>query len=922
MTIRIRSAAILVAAVAIAGCGQKEADLLAAAKAKLAANDRAAATIQIKNALQKNPESAEGRYLLGKVLLEGGSAAPAEVELQRALELGYPAPKVTPLLARSLLAQGKPARVTATFADVEWPDAEASAELKVTLAQAWMAQGSLDDAAAAAAAALRLQPQLASAVLVDARVKARQGDLDAARKQVDELLARDARNAEAWTLKGDLLLAGSKDHAAAIDAYRQAATVQPDNVPAHAALISLYLVDRNLDAAAAQLEQLKKAAPKSLQAAMLDGQVALAKGDLQHAREQFQLVLRVMPDHVPALQSAGMVELGLDSLEQAESLLNRALLLAPNAVAPRMLLAQTYLRQNQPAKARAMLTPLVDRPGVPVQVLLLAAQSYLVAGDAAKAEALFQRASKEAPGDPKIRTALALSHLAKGNPDSAVAELQAISATDAGVSADLAMISTLTRQGKIDAALKAADTLAKKQPDKPLADLLRGQLLLRKKDMAGARASFERGVAKDPGYYPATAALAGLDLLERKPEQAKARLDAFLKKSPRHLQAMLALAEVSAKSGAGRDEVTALIKAAVKAHPDEIAPRIALIDYQLASADTKDALESIQSALVAFPDRVDLIERLGRVQLAVGDREQAESAYNRLVKLRPKSPVGYLGLADVAQAKGDPAAAARQVRQAREVAPDSPLVQRAAIEVAIRDRQPEQALAVARQIQTRHPDSAAGWLYEGEIAAQQKDWPAAEAAYRKALGKPDGATAPPRLHAMLLAAGKAADAEQFSTSWRKDHPKDTLFLFYLGDQALARGDQPAAERWYRAVIEQQPNHAIALNNVAWLMVAQKEPGALAMAEKAVQAAPDQPQVLDTLAQAQAAAGLLPKAVETSSKAVALAPRDAAIRLNLARNLLAAGDKRQAKVELDRLAALGKDFSKQGEVEQLQQQLAR
>ncbi len=922
MTIRIWCAAILVATAMIAGCGKKEADLLAEAKAQLARNDRAAATIQIKNALQKNANSAEGRWLLGKVLLEGGSAATAEVELQRALELGWPAPQVTPLLARSLLAQGKPARVTASFADVEWPDAQASADLKVTLAQAWMAQGSLDDAAAAVAAALRLEPQLESAVLVDARLKARRGDLAAALKQVDDLLARDPKSGEAWTLEGDLLLSESKDRAGAIKAYRQAVAVQPGNVSAHAALISLYLVDRDLDAAQDQLAQLKKAAPKSLQATMLDGQVALAKGDLQHAREQFQLVLRAMPNHVPALQSAGMVELGLGSLEQAESLLNRALQLAPNALAPRVLLAQTYLRQNQPAKVQAMLGPLVEQPDVPVQVLLLAAQSYLVAGDAARAEKLFQRAAKAAPGDPKIRTALALSHLSKGNPDSAVAELQAISAADAGVSADLAMISTLTREGKLDAALKATDTLGKKQPDKPLADLLRGQLLLRKKDPAGARQSFERAVAKDAGYYPATAALAALDMLERKPGQAKARLSAFLQKSPGHVQAMLALAEVAMRSGASRDEVTKLIQAAVKAHPSEIAPQLALIDYQLGNGNAKDALASAQAALVAIPDRTELIERLARAQLAVGDKEQAESAYNRLVKLRPKSPLGYLGLADVALAKGETAEAAQLVRQARELAPDSPQVQRATIEVALRNRQPEQALAVARQIQAQQPASATGYLYEGEIEIQRKQWPAAEAALRKALDKPGGMTAPARLHATLLAAGKTADAEQFSASWRKDHPSDTLFLFYLGDTALARGDQPAAERWYRAVIAQQPDHAIALNNVAWLMVAQKEPGALALAERAVQVAPDQPQVLDTLAQAQAAEGQFPKAVETSKKALALAPRDAAIRLNLARHLLAAGDKRQAKAELDRLAALGNEFAKHDEVEQLQRQLGR
>jgi cellulose synthase operon protein C len=922
MTSPVWRAAAIVAALVLAGCGREDADLLGAAKALLAKNDRAGATIQIKNALQKNPQSAEGRYLLGKTLLDGGSAAPAEVELQRALELGYPAPQVVPLIARAMLAQNKPGRVTAAYADNEWPDAEATADLKVSLANAWLAQGSKEDATTAVDAALRLNPQLESALILKARLAAAGGDVAEALRQVDAMLSKNPNSADLWSFKGDLLLASSKERAPAIEAYQRAVAVRAQSAHAHSALISLYLADRQLDAATKQLEQMKAALPQSAQTVMLDGQVALAKGDLRRARERFQIVLRALPDYVPALQSAGMTELGLNSLAQAEALLSKAVQAAPDAVAPRVLLAQTHLRQNQPLKAQSVLAPLVDRPNAPAQVLMLSAQAYLVAGDAAKAEGLFQRAAKAAPGDPKVRTAVALSHLSKGSPDAAVAELQAISAADAGISADLAMVSTLLRQGKTDAALKSIDTLAKKQPDKPLADLLRGQILMRQRDAAGARKSFEQAVAKDPGYFPATAALAGLDMMERHPEQAKARFTAFLQKTPGNVQAMMALAEVAVRTGAPRDEVTALINAAIKANPNETVPRLALIDHLLAHDDPKGALAATQTALTVLPDRPELVERLGRAQFAVGDREQAQNAYNRLITLTPKAPMGYLGLADVAQAQGDTAGAARQVRRAFEVAPDAPPVQRAAIEAAMRDKRPEQAMAIARQVQARRPGDAAGYLYEGEIALQQKQWAVAEAAFRKAAGKPGGVTAPARVHATLRAAGKAAEADQWSAGWRKDHPSDTVFLFYLGDEALARNDLAAAERWYRMVIERQPAHAIALNNVAWLMVSQHKPGAIALAERAVQAAPDQPQLLDTLAQAQAAEGQLPKAVETAQRAVALAPKDAAIRLNLARVLLASGDKRQAKVELDRLAALGKDFPKQAEVAQLLKDLGQ
>ena len=54
--------------------GETEGSLLASVRSQQQKKQVAAATIQAKKLLQKQPQSAEGRYLLGRALLESGDA--------------------------------------------------------------------------------------------------------------------------------------------------------------------------------------------------------------------------------------------------------------------------------------------------------------------------------------------------------------------------------------------------------------------------------------------------------------------------------------------------------------------------------------------------------------------------------------------------------------------------------------------------------------------------------------------------------------------------------------------------------------------------------------------------------------------------------------------------------------------------------
>jgi len=911
---------VLLMSLLLVACGDKPEAMISSAKDYLAKNDSKAAIIQIKNALQKNPDMPEARFLLGKTLLESGDLAGAETELRKALALSFPQDQTIPLLATALLVQGQAKKLTDEFGKTNLTDKTAQASLLTSLAGGYAAQGQIEPAQASLNAALASAPDYAPAKLVQARQKGGQRDFDGALAIADEVISKNPQSFEAWKLKGDLLRYAKNQPTEALAAYRKSVEIRPNFLAGQASAVTLLLQQNNLPEAASQIEQLKKVAPNQPQTKFLEANLAYQQKDMKAARELTQQVLKAAPNNVQGLQLAGAIELQLNSPLQAEVYLNKALQAAPNLPLARRLLVMTYLRSGQATKALDTLKPGLVGDNVDPGLYAVAGEVYLQNNDVKKAEEYFTKATQQDPKNARNRTSLALTHMISGQVDSAFGELQNISASDNGITADMALISAHLRRQELDKALKAIDALEKKQADKPLAANLRGRVLLAKQDLPGARKSFERALQIDPMFFPAVASLAGLDLADKKPQDAKARFDAVLAKDPKNAQALLAQAELAARTGASKDEVGKLIANAVSANPTEAAPRLLLIDFHLRNKDVKLATSAAQDAVATLPNNPELLDALGRTQLAAGEFNQSIASFNKLAGMQPLSPQPYLRLADVHMANKDKVAAAASLRKALDIKPDLQAAQRGSILLDMEGKNITGALATAKTMQKQGPKDAVGYVLEGDINASQKNWDAAANAYQTGLKQSSSAELAVKLHSVLLAAGKASEAEKFSATWQRDQPKDAVFLLYLGDGAINRKDYAGAEKFYARVTQLQPNNAVAFNNLAWVTARLNKDGAIALSEKANTLAPDQPAFMDTLAVLLSDKGDYAKALEVQTKVVTLQPENPIFKLNLAKIHIKGGKKDLAKVQLDELAKLGDKFGGQKEVAELRKSL--
>lgn len=907
--------AILAVLLLAAGCGKGTPEMLASAKSYLEKNDPAAATIQLKNALANTPDSAEARFLLGRTLLDSGDPVAAEIELRKAIKLKFPPEQITPVLARAMLAQGQFKKVIDELGNATLASAGANADLKTTIGQAYAMQGKLDAARSAFDEAVASNSDHAPALLGLARIKAMEQDIPRTREMVDAILAKAPQNAEAWHFKADLLRAEGKTDEAIV-AYLKVVEILPRTLSAHTALIMMHLRGNKIDAAAKQLESMQKVAAKAPLTLYVQGLVAYGQKNAAAAKAAVEALLKVQPDSPQGLQLAGIIAYEERADARAQEYLAKALQRAPGLDHGRRLLVRSYLRSGQSDKALATLQPILQGKNIAAAWLALAGETYMQSGDVATAAEYFTKAAKADPQNTRTQTALALTKMQMGRIDQAFDELEQIAASDSGGMADMALIASSMQQKQFDKALKAIADLEKKQPDNPAVHNLRGAALLGKGDVGGARKSFERALELAPTFLPAATSLARLDLADKKPEAARLRFEAVLAKDPKNLQAMLAIAELRAQGGASVEEVAGLLTKAVSAVPDDPAPRLALVGHYLRSKDNKKALTVVQEAMARFPDRPEILDVAGRVLQLNGDTNQALATYGKLASLLPGMPQPYLRMAEIQIAAKNKDAARGSLTKGLALQPDSLPLHRAMIMLDVDAGRLQEALTRARDIQKSQPKEVAGYLLEGDIQVAQRAWPQAAAAFRAGLKVAASSDLTGRLHSVLIADGKLAEAKQVADAWIKANPKDAGFRLFIADSANKRKDYPAAVAQYRALLGAQPNNAAVLNNLAWALGRMGDPKAIEHAEQANKLAPNQPAIMDTLGRLLVEQGKVERGLDLLGKAVALAPQAAEIRLNYAWGLIKAGKKPEARQELDGLAKLGDKFPGQAEVSEL------
>jgi putative PEP-CTERM system TPR-repeat lipoprotein len=904
----------IIAAAALGGCNRSKPteQLLTEAKQYQQKGEVKAAMIELKNAVANSPENGEARLALGTLHIETGDAVSAEKELRKALSLGIDKNRVLSPLARALEQQGKfQEMLDAIPAD----RAAGSAELLTLRGNAYLDLNDPKKAKEAYDQAAKLQPESANVLIGMARLAVYHKDLVAAKVLVDQTVAKNPKNTEAWLFKGSLAR-GEGKMPEALAAFTQASVIEPTHRTARIekALVEINL--QKLDEAKADLDAARKITPASLQLAYAQGLLDFTKGQNAAALESMQKVLKVAPDHLPSTLLAGAIELKMGSYQQAEQHLRKYLTAIPENTYARKLLAQAQL-QSTPSEALATLAPALKNSSDDPQLLALAGETYLRNQDFGNASSYLEKATALAPKVAALHTSLGMSKMKQGDQAKGLSELELGASLDSSPKGGIALVQAELSMKHYDKALAAAQALVKQQGGNAQAHAMLGAVYEAKGDSANARASFEKAIAIDPTFLPATAHLAQLDLNDKKPADAEARFTTVLKKDPKNINAMTALAELASLQGQP-DKATTWLEKANSENPDAVGPAIRLANHYLRIKQEAKALTLARKLQTQNSTDPNLLNLLGQAQLANKDTTAAIETYSKLVNVQPRSAQAKFQLANAyALAKRDDDAAA-ELKKATSLQPDFLPAQLALAELAVRKKRPEEALAIARGLQKQERTASTGLMLEADLLMMQKKTEQALPLYEKAQAKQPTTRIAIVLYQLQKMSGKAEKANQGLAQWIKDHPNDVQALMYSAEQNLSRKQfQPAAAQ-LETVVKLTPNNALALNNLAWTYQQMNNPKALETAEKAYGLAGKNPAVLDTLGSILTDKGDSKRAVDLLQKAVTALPDNPDMQLHLAQAQIKSGDKAGARKTLEKVSLTNKGDTSAKAKELLQQ----
>jgi tetratricopeptide (TPR) repeat protein len=388
-------------------------------------------------------------------------------------------------------------------------------------------------------------------------------------------------------------------------------------------------------------EQVAKEKDGFVPASLKLAAIAAATRTNAEAYELLDAVLKKAPNNVDALNGKAQLKLSEGKLDEALSNVNAALAADRNAAAAHFLQGRILASRDQPAEAIAAYKEALRLNSKLAAANVELARLHLAINKPNEAVQFAQAAIRVAPAYPEAQLMLARAQLATGNPASAEKTLAALNTS---------------------------------YPESAVVQTEMGRLYLLKGDKVRGRAALERALAKDATQIAALEGLTGLDIRDKKPGEARARVDAALAASPRndalYLLAGRTYAELQDAPAAER-----AFKQALDINPANLQTYIALGQLYAQQRRLPEATTEFETLVQRQPKAIGPQTALGILLQLQNRPDEARARYEKVLQLDSRAAVAANNLAWIYAQQGTNLDIALQLAQtAKSQLPDMPEV--------------------------------------------------------------------------------------------------------------------------------------------------------------------------------------------------------------------------------------------------------
>jgi Flp pilus assembly protein TadD len=309
-------------------------------------------------------------------------------------------------------------------------------------------------------------------------------------------------------------------------------------------------------------------------------------------------------------------------------------------------------------------------------------------------------------------------------------------------------------------------------------------------------------------------------------------------------------------------------------------------------------------------------DALGRVYRESGDFPNSVQAYRDAVKAFPNSAVLQANLALASADSKDFPAAAAAMSKAISLAPRDDRLKAAQIAISYTAGGADRALATATSFAKENPQDPAGDILAADVLDRSGKRAQGIALLDKTMSAHPSVPVLLKEVVLLEKDNNLKRAITLLEGWTKAHPADVEPRYQLAQYYGRVRNYDAARGEFEKLVAERPSDPIVLNNLAWFYARANDPRARKMAEKAMQMAPQAPDIADTLGWIMTSQGDAQGAMKYLQMALTGLPKNPDVQYHMALALSKTNKVQDARAMLQKALASTEDFDSKADAKQL------